>query len=55
MLFDGNGDQLAAVRYLPWAKRSINYTGQALIISAGNTNSAQSFYNTPCLAISTFY
>lgn len=27
--------QLAAVRMIPWAKANINYTGQALIISAG--------------------
>lgn len=29
--------QLVAVRTIPWAKANINYTGQALIISAGMT------------------
>ena len=29
--------QLASVRMLPWAKANINPTGQALIISTGNT------------------
>jgi len=31
--------QLAAVRVIPWAKANLNYTAQALIISAGMINS----------------
>jgi len=29
------GKQLTAVRTIPWFKANVNYTGQALIISAG--------------------
>lgn len=35
LFFSYSYSQLGAVRLVPWAKKNINYTGQALIISAG--------------------
>jgi len=35
VLFHDMGDQLTVVRTIPWFKANLNYTGQALIISAG--------------------
>lgn len=35
LMLDFSNLQLAAVRMIPWAKANLNYTAQALIISAG--------------------
>lgn len=36
LMLDFSNLQLAAVRMIPWAKANLNYTAQALIISAAS-------------------